>query len=318
VAIWTAGVACAPPALGQEAPMPSGAPSALAVDPEAAERALERSLVRQGELLLAPGQVELEPSLVYQYTERATGFALTFRDLDGDGLRDDPVVENVQAQEDRTNAAIEARVGLPRDSQFEIRLPVIHVDQQLNRSFSGTVANEDTTGFGDVRVGFAKTLARENGAMPDLIGRVAWDTATGDDDETISLTTGYDELIVSLRALRRLDPLALTGGVFYQTAFERDSVKPGDVFGFSVGTTLAASPTTALRIGFDAEFRQETEVQDVEVPSSDENEAVISFGIASIVRRNALLSINFGAGLTEDSPDYFISASLPIQFTAWR
>ena len=36
--------------------MPSGAPSALAVDPEAAERALERSLVLQGELLLPPGR----------------------------------------------------------------------------------------------------------------------------------------------------------------------------------------------------------------------------------------------------------------------
>ena len=88
-----------------------------------------------------------------------------------------------QASQDRTIASLEARVGLPRDSQFEIRLPVIHVDQQLNRSFSGTAADDNDTGLGDVRVGFAKTLARENGAMPDLIGRVAWDTASGDDNE---------------------------------------------------------------------------------------------------------------------------------------
>ena len=132
------------------------------------------------------------------------------------------MADNVQTRESRTTAALEARIGLPRDSQFEIRVPFVNVDEEVNRVLAGTSRDDSTSGLGDVRVGFAKTLARENGAVPDLIGRVAWDTASGEDDENLSLTTGYDEVIVSLSALRRLDPLAVTGGVFYQAAFERN------------------------------------------------------------------------------------------------
>ncbi len=317
-AIWITCVLEAPAVRAQETPPPPGAPGTIVPDADAAERALERYLVLQGELLLPPGQIELEPSINYQYTDRSNAFELDFLDLDGDGIRDDPVADTLQRRANRTTAALEARFGLPRDSQIEIRVPYVHVDQELNQVLARTSRDQSNSGLGDIRLGFAKTLARENGAMPDLIGRITWDTASGEDNRDLSLTSGYDEVNVSLSALRRLDPLAVTGGVFYQTAFERDSVKPGDVFGFSLGTTLAASPTTALRFGFNTAFRKEVEIDGNAIAGSDENEALISFGFASVLRRNALLSVNFGAGLTDDSPDYFFSVSLPVRFTAWR
>src|SRR6056297_2623169 len=47
-----------------------GAPGALDVDEDAAERALERTLVERGVLLLPRGAYELEPVLRYEYSER--------------------------------------------------------------------------------------------------------------------------------------------------------------------------------------------------------------------------------------------------------
>lgn len=305
-ALLVAALGLAAPAVAQE----GEGPGAFDVDLEAAERALERTLTLRGQLLLPFGQFEIEPFIGYEHSDRAAGFAFTF--VDGDR-----VVESLRAQEDRVTAALDARIGLPFDSQFELRVPFVYLNQQVDRGISGTSADESTTGLGDIRVGFAKTLVRENGAIPDIVGRIAWDTASGSDSDTLDLSTGYQEFTGALSFVRRIDPLALTGGLSYQTTLERDDVKPGDVFGFNLGTTLAASPTTALSFGFSTAIRQDTEVNDVTIDGSNLNEAYISFGISSVVRRNALLSLTFGTGLTDDSTDYFISASLPIRFTAW-
>jgi hypothetical protein len=295
----------------------NAAPGELALDPEAAERALERTLVLRGQLLLETGQIEVEPALVYQHSDSAVGFVITPVDSDGDGFPDGQGVEAIRRQSDQTTAALEVRVGLPADSQFELRLPLIYEQFQQQTPSGRFVSDDSFAGLGDVRIGFAKTLARESGAVPDVVGRIAWDSHSGSDSDTLSLTTGFDEFSGSISAVRRLDPLVLTGGVVYETSLERDGVQPGDVFGFNFGTTLAASPDTALSIGFSAAFRQDTRIDGDNLAGSDQNEAFITFGISSVVRRNALLSVNFGAGLTEDSPDYFFGASLPIRFTAW-
>jgi hypothetical protein len=291
------GLAMSAPAMAQEA-----APGELELDPEAAERALERTLVLRGQLLLPPGQVEVDPSLQYVYS-----------DLDLELVVDDEgQLEIVRGQRDQLTAAFDFRFGMPRDSQLELRVPLMY--DRFDRVFG---SDDSASGFGDIRVGFAKTLARESGVMPDIVGRIAWDTRSGSDSDPRTLTTGFDEFIGSLSAVRRLDPLVLTGGIFYETSIERDGVDPGDVFGFNVGTTLAASPTTALSFGFNADFEQKTEENNRTINGSDENRAFITFGISSVVRRNGLLAISFGAGLTEDSPDYFIAASLPFRFNAW-
>lgn len=288
-------------------------------DLEAAERALERTLVLRGQLLLPEGQIEVDPSLIYEHTDRGAGLVFVPVDRDGDGIANERTVDSIQRERDRVTALFDFRLGLPRDSQLEVRVPVIY-ESFSERTLQGLDAferDEDTSGFGDIRIGFAKTLARESGAVPDIIGRIAWDTASGSDNDFVSLTSGYDEIIGSLSAVRRLDPLVLTGGVLYQHSLESGGVEPGDVFGFNFGTTLAASPSTALSLGFNASFRRETKLDDVTIDGSNQNEAFITVGISSVVRRNALLSVNFGAGLTEDSPDYFFAASLPFRFDAW-
>ena len=294
-------------------------PGAFAPDLEAAERALERTLVLRGQLLLPEGQIEVDPSLIYEHTDRDVGYVLALIDTDGDGIANEQTVDAIQRERDRVTALFDFRLGLPRDLQLEVRVPLIYesFSERTAQSLDAFERNEDASGLGDIRIGYAKTLARELGAVPDIIGRIAWDTASGSDNDFVSLTSGYNEVIGSLSAVRRLDPLVLTGGILYQHSFESDGVEPGDLFGFNFGTTLAASPSTALSLGFNASFRSETKLDNVTIDGSDLNEAFITFGISSVIRRNALLSVNFGAGLTDDSPDYFFAASLPFRFNAW-
>ena len=279
------------------------APGTIVPDAEAAERALERSLVQSGQLLLPPGTVEIAPSFLYEYSEREQ-----FLIFPGALLIDRAVIER-----NEFTAALDARLGLPGDMQIELRLPLVYVDQSIDEGLFDIGDDADAEGVGDVAIGFAKTLTRELGGIPDLVGRLVWDTDWGEDsDGPVSLTSDFNEIRASLSALWRLDPIALTAGVTYEYTLEKDDFRPGEVIGFNVGTSLAASPTTAIGMGFSALFRAESEFDGDLIEDSNQNQASVNFNVATLLARNTLLKIEFGAGLTEDSPDYFVGVSLPI------
>ncbi len=90
-------------------------------------------------------------------------------------------------------------------------------------------------------------------------------------------------------------------------------LEPGDIFGVSLGTVLAVSPETLLPVALGQAFSQETEQNGNEIPGSDSVGAVLEVGLASILSQSTLLDLTVGAGLTQDSPDYQIVVSLPIQ-----
>ncbi|MDW8371177.1 MAG: hypothetical protein RMK81_12955, partial [Geminicoccaceae bacterium] len=160
----------APPAR-PPAPGPSVAPSAATaqrppapgqfeVDPLAAERALERVLVRTGALLLAPGQAELEPSITYQRNE-SSGPVLFFG---GGGAI--VGVGDRKVRRDLWQPELGLRFGLPFDSQLELSLPYNYVDQSVvDAQGQVPVGARYASGgaLGDLNLAFAKTLLREDG-----------------------------------------------------------------------------------------------------------------------------------------------------------
>jgi hypothetical protein len=155
---------------------PPAAPGQFEVDEEAAERALERTLIQRGVLLLPSGQMEIEPSFAYTRNERDTPgevFAAQNR----------LIASNEKLRRDIFDADIQVRLGMPFDSQLELRLPYRYVDQSRVTELSASPLNEeDQTGsdFGDIRIGLAKTLLRERRWWPDLVARVAWYSDTGE------------------------------------------------------------------------------------------------------------------------------------------
>ena len=125
---------------------------------------------------------------------------------------------------------------------------------------------------------------------------------------------GFQALTGSLSLTKRQDPLVFVGGAFYQATFEDHNIDPGDRLGFSIGTFLAASPNTSLRVVLNQSFINNFEVDGQGINGSDRVESILTFGASGILGRNVLLDGAVGVGLTDDSPDYSVAVSLPIRF----
>lgn len=275
-----------------------------------ADRALERTLVATGALLLPLGQVEFEPA--FQYARRTDEFPVVI------GSNDMPTLAERERRRNEFTGALALRTGLPWDSQFELSLPFDYVDQSfVVREGQTPRGTEDTSGsgFGDLRIGLAKTFLREDGWVPDLIGRVVWDTGTGKrSDGGVFLGNGFDEIEGSLTALKRQDPLAFVGATSYTASFEKDNVTPGNELAFSIAALLAASPSTSLRIALDQSFVDEVSLAGSEVAGSNQVAASLQLGASSVLWDGILLNLNTSVGLTQDAPDYTVGVSLPIRF----
>jgi hypothetical protein len=278
---------------------------------EEIDRALERTLVQTGVLLLPFGQAEIEP--FFSYTREEGDAPVLFADAGRIGTGDQRVRRNefVSGQT--------LRVGLPFDSQLELSLPYRYVQQSVTTPVGfGQREHEDSSGhgLGDLRVGLAKTLLRENGGWwPDLVARVNWDADTGQTtDNDVVLGGGFNELSGSLSAIKRQDPLAFVGSVSYEKAFENNNVEPGDELGFSIGTFLAASPSTSLRLALAQSFIDNSRIDGEGINGSDGVAATATFGASVILGRGVLLDVAADIGLTDDAPDYAVRTSLPIRF----
>jgi hypothetical protein len=113
---------------------------------------------------------------------------------------------------------------------------------------------------------------------------------------------------------KRQDPLVFVAGASYNAAFEEDDLDPGDTLNFRIGTFLAASPSTSLYATLDQSFQDETEFDGRRIDGSDTVQSVLTLGASAVLGRDVLIDGNVGVGLTDDSPDYLVSVSLPIRF----
>ena len=136
------------------APAPA-APGQFEVDQDAIDRALERTPVQEGVLLLPFGRAEIEPG--FSYTRRETD-APTFVTLDGNTF-----VGEQEIKRDEFVSTTALRFGLPFDSQIEVGMPYNYVDESVDTTVGGapqTHSSEFGHGFGDLSLGLAKTCCR--------------------------------------------------------------------------------------------------------------------------------------------------------------
>jgi outer membrane putative beta-barrel porin/alpha-amylase len=299
--------AAKPPAAAA-APKPGASEQAGSEDENA--RALERSLVREGGLVLPKGTFEIEPRL--QYTYRAS-----------EGLRIVTAggAAQVAEQDIRRNdaeASLGLRVGLPAAFQAEVRMPYVWIHE--NRATSSLISeSESASGLGDVELGLSKQFLADGPGRVGLLGSLTWKSVTGHQETgRLSPGTGFPQLQAALTAVKRQDPLVFFGTATYSRNYERErdgvQIDPGDGFGFRAGTLLAASPETSLRATFDMARTARTKVGGSDIPGSDTTAGVLEFGVATLLSRRTLLDVQLGIGITPDAPDYRLRLALPIRF----
>jgi len=284
--------------------------AATAIMEAEADRALERTLVQAGALLLPSGRIEIAPQLGFT---RQVDSAPTFVFVD-----DEVLAGTLERRRNQYVAGVSLRFGLPLDSQFEVDLPYQIVNEAVVTRAGFTPLDETRdsgSAFGDVGVALAHTLLREKGWLPDLVGRLRWNTGSGSKSQGgVLLGGGFASLGGSLTAIKRQDPLVFVGSLSYDSFFAEDMFDPGDVVGVSLGTLLAASPETSLRLALDQRFFSNVRVAGISQPGSDRTIAFVTAGASSLIHRGVLLDVAARFGLTDDSPDYSLVVSLPIRF----
>jgi hypothetical protein len=275
------------------------APGQFEVSEETAERALERTLVATGNLLVPSGFAEAEP--FFGYIRRET-----------------PALVQFNLNRNEFNWGLDMRFGLPFESQFEITAPYNLVQQQvtdISVSPPQQASNRWGNSFGDVTVGLAKTLVHESGWVPDLLGRVTYEIPTGPDNSNqVPLPSRRNNLALSLTGTKRQDPLVFVATAGYTKAFQTGLLNPGDQINFQTGAFLGTSPETTLRGVLQENFLQDIKVNDVTLRGSDTVQSILNFGASSILGRGWLLDLQVGVGLTNSAPKYSVLLSSTYRF----
>jgi hypothetical protein len=275
------------------------APGQFEVSEDDAERALERTLVATGNLLVPSGFAEVEP--LFGYARRETPSLVLF---------------NVNRNE--FNWALDMRFGLPWESQFEIALPYNLVNQQVTNAFVSPVQQvSDRSGnaVGDLTVGLAKTFVHESGWIPDLLGRITYEAPTGPlNANQVPMLSGQSKLSFAATAVKRQDPLVFVGTAGYTKAFEANHINPGDQVNFQAGAFLATSPETSLRAVLQQNFLQNTTVNNLTINGSNSDQSILTFGASSILGRGILVDLQVGIGLTNSAPKYNVILSGTYRF----
>jgi hypothetical protein len=286
------------PTVASPSAAPPG-PGEFEVSPEAAERALERTLVATGNLLVPTGFAEIEP--LFSYTRREVSSQVLF---------------NVNRNE--LFPALDARLGLPWESQIEAALPWNFNEQQVTDAVVSPPqlqSNRWGNSVGDLTIGLAKTFVHESGWIPTVLGRVNWEAPTGPlRTNGVPMTSGFNRLTFSVTALKRQDPLVFVATGGYTKAFEANHLDPGNQFNFTTGAFLATSPETTLRTVLSQNFLQDISVNGVTIPGSNTVQPILTFGASSILGRGILVDLQVGLGLTNTAPKYQVILSSTYRF----
>ena len=169
----------APPAPGVAvAPAPPPSP-----EDDEMERALERTLVREGALVLPPWTFELTPQFSYAHWDSVQ----------------DPFIRNSYS------AGLSFRMGLPWTSQVTVSLPYVWNE--------GRDPFPSSSGLSDAGVLFSKELLIDDGGwVPNLVGSIGWTSPTsqGSAFSPIPYVSGFQ---AGLTTSKRLDPLVFLIGI---------------------------------------------------------------------------------------------------------
>jgi hypothetical protein len=302
-----------------------------------ASESLDQALLVRGGLILPNGLMEVDNTASY--------FSLSSDHLTVNGFALLPVlvVGDITSQRLRRDILIHSlttRLGLPKQFQMDFTVPYGYV---LNRTVDAN--NNETAvsqfGLGDIQAGLSRQLAIEHRSVPDLLASVHFKSVTGTNSYDLqsaetSLGTGFNSLQGSITAAKSSDPVVFFGNLSYtksQPAHHTIPIsnpadptetstlgylRPGDAFGFQLGSVLALNTETSVTLGWDQRFTEETKLNGVRLPASYLVEGSLRIGTSYMYAPGRTVDLSFGVGLTPDTPNLQFSVGFPFRRDLWK
>lgn len=299
------------------------------------EKPQEQLLVEVGGVLLPQGRLQLEPILDYAHSSSnrvaISGFtifdAIVIGVIRVDGL-----------ERDILTAGLNMRYGLANRLQIDAYVPYVYRHSTELLGVGTATVTERTIeghGIGDVEAGISWQVLSGHGGVPATVLRLRGRFPTGESAfeiprETIGpggeqrLTrsptgSGFYGVGPSVTFLWRADPAVLFMGGGYTFNLERDQgeygkIDPGDTIEYFAGVNLALSEQIALNVAFRNQITSKTEQDGIAAPGTDVNDARLSLGTSIGLSPSTSLVVTASAGLTDESPDFNFTISLPINF----
>ena len=299
-----------------------------------ARAALDRALIQRGGLLLPSGTLELETSASYF---DASSDAIS---IEGFSILPVLVVGNIVSDRVRRQVALSnvtARLGLPWNFQMDVRAPYGY-EQVRTVTADNKETSQHANGLGDVQVSLSRQVAKEHGAIPDLLANVSFKTKTGKDpfalgNNEIALGTGFYDIQGRITAVKSSDPMILFGSLSYAYNVPAGKMvpdpqnvgqqmlahfEPGDTSGFQLGAALAVNPEASLTFSWDQSFTRGTTVNGLRIPGSNLVGGTLRFGGSYIYMPGRIIDLSLGVGLTRDVPNLQFTVGVPLRFNLWK
>lgn len=284
------------------------------------QAAFERALINRGGLLLPPKSMEYEVNLNFVTSSNDRIY------IDGITVADVVVVGDIvneRVRRDRTTLALTARVGLPKDTQLEVRLPYSY-EKRMVVTADNEEEKSTASEMGDVQLLLSHHFLRATSYGPDILGSLRYKSTTGGDPYQSGpgeqvFGTGFESYTLSATFVKATDPVVFFGGYSYTTNIASHKpvgkVSPGDSHSLSLGLAIALNLDTSINFGVEQGYTQHTLLDGREVPGSSLRTGIFSVGVSYYLSNDLSIYVGVGVGLTDDSPDSLISVTLPIRVT---
>jgi hypothetical protein len=232
--------------------------------------------------------------------------------------------------------SLSGRVGLPRRTQFDLRVPYQYrVDRETLGVGTADLRDQLTEGghIGDIEATASWQPIVARGVIPATILRLRTRFPTGEsafEIPRISTGSGGQTKLVrppsgsghyvlepGFTAVWRSDPLVLFLGASRSFPIERDfpvfgKIEPGATTSFFAGLNLAVNERSSLNLSFSNQLTASTRQNGLKLIGTPTNDARLGIGGSFGLSETQSISVTLQMGLTDQSPAYAISIGVPL------
>lgn len=295
----------------------------------------EAALLERGAILLPKGTMQIEPSFDW------THFSANRVAIGGFTLFEALVIGTIRVDSldrDIMTGTVSARYGILDRLQAEVRVPYIYRrEREILAVGSGSERGRSINGnnIGDIEGSISWQALLGNGAWPAAILKIRGKSRTGKDSFEIETEavgagseirlkepptgSGFYSIAPGFTLVWKADPVVLFFGTNYVYNFERRireglRIDPGNTIEAFVGLNVALNERISINMAFLNSLTRASKNNGSKVRGTNATDSRISLGTSIGLASNLSLLISAAIGLTEESPDFQLSFSLPFTF----